>query len=120
MGKEIEVVILSKEIVKPSSPTAQHLRTLQLSFLDQLASIHYITFVLFYPNTQNNDANTMSAEKSQLKKSLSDTLTHFHPLAGWLEDNASINCNDDRAEFVAAQVNCPVSKVLGQPNMEIF
>ncbi|ONI30186.1 hypothetical protein PRUPE_1G235900 [Prunus persica] len=45
---KVEVEVISKEIIKPSSPTPDHLRYLQLSFLDQLAPPVYNPFVLFY------------------------------------------------------------------------
>ncbi|KAE8123970.1 hypothetical protein FH972_018883 [Carpinus fangiana] len=43
----MNVEIISKEIIKPSSPTPHHLRTHKLSFLDQFPPTTYIPIILF-------------------------------------------------------------------------
>ncbi|BBG93943.1 hypothetical protein Prudu_002102 [Prunus dulcis] len=45
---EIEVELITKETIKPSSPTPHHLHHHQLSFLDQLAPHAYVPFLYFY------------------------------------------------------------------------
>uniref|UniRef100_A0A6N2KB76 Uncharacterized protein n=1 Tax=Salix viminalis TaxID=40686 RepID=A0A6N2KB76_SALVM len=37
-GINMEIQIISKEIIKPSAPTPHHLRTYKLSAVDQLAA----------------------------------------------------------------------------------
>ncbi|OAY47916.1 stemmadenine O-acetyltransferase [Manihot esculenta] len=110
----MEVQIISKHIVKPSSSTPQHLRTYVLSLLDQLAPPVYIPMILFYSET--GDGN--SCQKShRLKTSLSKTLTHFYPFAGRLKDGFSVDCNDEGASFVEANVAGEMSMILEEPDM---
>lgn len=45
----INVKILEKETIKPSSPTPLHLRNLTLSFNDQFEPDIYVPLLLFYP-----------------------------------------------------------------------
>lgn len=108
---KIEVEVISRETIKPSCPTPDHLRRYQLSFLDQIAPPVYMPLVLFYP------ADTLSrSEKSdQLKKSLSQTLTRFYPLAGRVKDNLYVDCNDEGIPYVEAQVSCQLSDVISDP-----
>ncbi|EEF47530.1 3'-N-debenzoyl-2'-deoxytaxol N-benzoyltransferase, putative [Ricinus communis] len=111
MGVEVEFI--SQELIKPSSPTPDHLRHFQLSFLDQIQVPVWMPFVLFYskePNTSN------LARCNQLKKSLSKTLTIFYPLAGRVNNNTSIHCNDEGVLFVEAQANCQLSDILRNAN----
>ncbi|KAE8123967.1 hypothetical protein FH972_018880 [Carpinus fangiana] len=52
----MKVEIISKEIIKPSSPTLPHdLRNLKGSFLDQLAPTTYIPIILFYQPKSGHD-----------------------------------------------------------------
>ncbi|KAJ9542120.1 hypothetical protein OSB04_028626 [Centaurea solstitialis] len=41
--KVMEIEIISKESIKPSSPTPHHLKTFELSILDQLVMDPYVT-----------------------------------------------------------------------------
>ncbi|KAG2667860.1 hypothetical protein I3843_15G130000 [Carya illinoinensis] len=92
------VEISSKETIKPSSPTPQHLRNHNLSFIDQLA-----------PNIS-----------SQLKKSLEQTLNRFYPLAGTIKEDNFVDCNDNGVEFSEALVGGQLSDVLQQFDTEIL
>nr|TKR65681.1 hypothetical protein D5086_0000319150 [Populus alba] len=96
----MEVQIISKEILKPSSSTPQHLRTYKLSVLDQLAPPLYIPIILFYSPASEN----LCKNSDHLKESFSRTLTHFYPFAGRIKDGFSVDCNDDGAEFIEARV----------------
>ncbi|XP_050204709.1 stemmadenine O-acetyltransferase-like [Mercurialis annua] len=106
---KIEVEFLSKELIKPSSPTPDHLRHLQLSFLDQIQAPVCMPFVLFY--TKDPDF-TNSERCNMLKTSLSKALTTFYPLAGRVRNNTYIDCNDEGVLFVEAQANFPLSNIL--------
>ncbi|KAK2660882.1 hypothetical protein Ddye_007417 [Dipteronia dyeriana] len=55
-----------------------------------------------------------------LKKSLSDTLTRFYPLAGKIKDDLSIECNDEGAYFVETRVNCCLDECLNQPDIVLL
>ncbi|XP_031124193.1 acylsugar acyltransferase 3-like [Ipomoea triloba] len=104
------VSILRKSIVKPSSPTPISLRTHSLSYIDQALSHMYIPFAFFFPKPQQQ---TITNNISQaIQTSLSKTLTAYYPYAGFLRDNASVDCNDTGVEFIDARIHCPMSDVL--------
>ncbi|GMP97902.1 hypothetical protein CsSME_00045989 [Camellia sinensis var. sinensis] len=122
---EVKVDVISRETIKPSSPTPHHLRTHKLSSRDQHATFLYLPVAFFYaPSTthatfgggdDNGDKyDDVFREISQrLKVSLSETLTHFYPLAGRLKNNLSVDCNDEGVDFFEARVinNCRVSDI---------
>ncbi|KAJ9555424.1 hypothetical protein OSB04_010038 [Centaurea solstitialis] len=96
--------IISREIIKPSSPTPSHLRTHNLSLLDQIATNTFMPMVAFYPNTDISGSS--DAKMCELKNSLSQTLTKYYPFAGRHAKVAPsyVDCNDDGAAFVEASV----------------
>ncbi|KAI3725542.1 hypothetical protein L1987_65332 [Smallanthus sonchifolius] len=112
----MELEVISKENIKPSSPTPPHLKTFNLSILDQLITTPYIPIILYYPN--HNGENVLQALKKSmlLKKSLSKTLTQFYPLAGTTKDHLSIDCNDVGASYVLALVHGRCDDFLRQPD----
>ncbi|KAK1565348.1 hypothetical protein Q3G72_024546 [Acer saccharum] len=113
------VKIITRETIKPSSPTPDHLRNYNLCLLDQLCPSMYSPIVLFYSAINPN--KKISNEKSHLdllKKSLSETLTHFYPFAGRFKDSFTIDCNDDGAVFVEAHVHGDMSAILKKPEID--
>ncbi|MCL7036330.1 hypothetical protein MKW94_030827 [Papaver nudicaule] len=103
----MKVQVISKEIIKPSTPTLPHLRNFKLSLLDQLLPPFYIPILIFYPaNTSNGD---QSSKTKVLKKSLSETLTRYYPIAGRLKDNMVVECNDEGVDYMEAKVNAVMS-----------
>ncbi|XP_016184928.1 vinorine synthase-like [Arachis ipaensis] len=112
--EEVKVEIISKENIKPSSPTPSHLKTFKHSFLDQLVPFPHATIILFY--TSQNPFE-FSERLELLKQSLSETLTQFYPFAGKIKDDLSIDCNDEGANFVVVKVNCSISKFLKKPDL---
>ncbi|KAM6589538.1 hypothetical protein CsatA_012143 [Cannabis sativa] len=116
----MKVNIVSKEMIKPTSPTPNHLCSYQLSFLDQISPPVYNHFVMFYNHekydTSNNGAELSIVEISnKLKTSLSHALTLFYPLAGRLKENASsVECNDMGVPFIEAKVSSQLSDFLTQ------
>ncbi|XVF49689.1 hypothetical protein PTKIN_Ptkin04bG0033300 [Pterospermum kingtungense] len=113
----MKVQIISTETIKPSSPTPHHLRTHKLSLFDQLAPPVYIPTVLFYSPTTEISPTKKSG---LLKHSLSKTLTHFYPFAGRVKDCYTIDCNDDGATYIEAQVDSDMSEVLKEPGMDML
>ncbi|XP_050209221.1 stemmadenine O-acetyltransferase-like [Mercurialis annua] len=112
MARKVEIT--QRETIKPSSPTPIHLKILNLSLLEQLTPFYYIPLVLFYP------ANC-SEKAPKLKKSLSETLTHFYPLAGRIKGNTYVECEDQGVDFIEAKINCPLSDILKNPNqLDLF
>ncbi|WCJ38667.1 HXXXD-type acyl-transferase family protein [Euphorbia peplus] len=114
MATKVEIV--SKEIIKPSSPTPKHLQNFKLSLLDQLAPVCYGPLLFFYSNVVAKNTSEIS---HKLKKSLSLTLTRFYPLAGRIRnDDAVVDCNDDGVIWVDAKVNSLLSDFLENPDAE--
>jgi hypothetical protein len=82
---KMEVEIISKECIKPSSPTPPSLKTYKLSLLDQVVPSAYIPMIFFYPmnkSISHSVVDIVSQRSHLLKQSLSNTLTRFYPFAG--------------------------------------
>lgn len=108
----MDLQILSRKLIKPSTPTPQHSSSYTLSFFDQIALQVHVPRVYFYSNNGNtiNDHNTIS---NQLEKSLSKTLTRFYPLAGrFSSDGQSVDCLDQGVEFLLGRANYQLAKFL--------
>lgn len=114
---KMEVGIVSKEQVKPSSPTPSHLKTFKFSLLDQLILAPYGPVILFYPINNRSNLSNIPKRLELLKKSLSEILTLYYPLAGKIKDDLCIDCNDEGAYFVETQVNVCLSEFLSQPDL---
>ncbi|KAL6533109.1 hypothetical protein OROMI_027221 [Orobanche minor] len=114
----MDVQILSTEIIKPSSPTPHHLRHFKPSFLDQTSAPFYIPLTLFY-NTKF-DLGDDSQIHIHLKKSLSETLNIFYPLAGRIQDMFTILCNDDGVCYTEAKANFTLSEFLHRPDLNLL
>ncbi|XWS69156.1 hypothetical protein CRYUN_Cryun04dG0155500 [Craigia yunnanensis] len=112
---KLEVELISKEIVKPSSPTPDQLRRYQLSFLDQITPPIYNPMVFFYPEICETQANkTKTSDK--LKLSISNALAYFYPLAGRIMENQLfVDCNDEGIPFLEARVKCQLSDFIKNP-----
>ncbi|XVF02657.1 hypothetical protein REPUB_Repub04eG0193300 [Reevesia pubescens] len=112
---KLEVEVISKEIIKPSSPTPDRLRSYQLSFLDQLTPPVYNLKVIFYMEVCDTEANKINTS-DKLKQSISNALTYFYPLAGRIMENQLfVDCNDDGVPFVEARVKCQLSDFIKNP-----
>ncbi|KDP30966.1 hypothetical protein JCGZ_11342 [Jatropha curcas] len=115
----VNVLIVSRETIKPSSPTPQNLKCFKLSLLDQLAPAAYVPMILYYAPTA--DSIVKNQERiNLLKKSLSQTLTKFYPLAGRVKQNLFIECNDQGIDFIEAKLNCSLSDILRRPEAHIL
>ncbi|KGN51705.1 stemmadenine O-acetyltransferase [Cucumis sativus] len=109
----VEIEIVSKETIKPSSPTPEHLRRYSLSFLDQVTVDVYNPMVYFYPA---GGSATPAEISDHLKTSLSHVLTHYYPLAGKVNyDEFFIDCNDNGVPFIETKINCRLSDVMNTP-----
>ncbi|PON64729.1 Transferase [Parasponia andersonii] len=102
----MKVQVISKKIIKPSSPTPDQLRRYQLSFLDQISPRAYSPFIYFYALNDNDSesSDNIADISNKLKKSLSKALTLFYPLAGRFTDNYFVQCNDDGVPYFEALV----------------
>nr|GMD33562.1 vinorine synthase-like [Ipomoea batatas] len=112
----LKVELVSKEMmIKPSSPTPPHLKTLKLSFLDQTSPPVFIPLIFFFHHAPVDDHDRSS---QLLKQSLSKVLTLFYPLAGRIKGNDFIECSDDGALWVEARVHGFLKDVIENPLME--
>ncbi|PIN02019.1 Salutaridinol 7-O-acetyltransferase [Handroanthus impetiginosus] len=115
---KMEVEIISKDHIKPSSPTPHHLKTHKLSLLDQIVPPIYVPLVLYYPNLDHKPKNAdfISQTTQILKQSLSSTLSRFYPLAGRVRDSLSIDCNDEGVLFVVTKFPYHLLDFLKKPD----
>lgn len=104
-------------MIEPSSPTPHNQTSLKLSLLDQLfPPTLYPTIIYFYSSDHYFPSNVSES----FQTSLSKALVHFYPLAGRLNGPASIDCNDQGAYFLDAQVNCQLSNLLKLPEHSLL
>ena len=103
---EVKLEETGREVIKPSSP-APHDR-LQLSVLDLTCPAIYVATTFLYKSTARESPEIISR---RLKISLSETLSHFYPLAG-RQDGLSICCNDEGVIFTEARTDLLLSDFL--------
>ncbi|XP_030937125.1 stemmadenine O-acetyltransferase-like [Quercus lobata] len=116
---KVEVSIISKETIKPSSPTLQHLKPYKLTLFDQVTPLTYFPIVFFYP--MSTDLNlSISQIIEQLKNSLSDTLSIFYPFSGSIKDNLFVHNFDTGVPFLEARVNCCMSDFLKHQDTDLL
>jgi shikimate O-hydroxycinnamoyltransferase len=111
----MEVQILSRKLIAPSSPTPPHLQNLKVSCFDQLAPSIYLPCIFYYPaDGENNEKRS-----KEMEKSLAETLSLFYPLGGrYIKDEFSVECNDMGAEFLEAKVGGFLSQLLEREERE--
>ncbi|XP_026377868.1 vinorine synthase-like [Papaver somniferum] len=111
MGMKVEVI--SRETIKPSSLTPFNLKNLTISFLDQTTPPVPVPILLFY-HASDIGKNVLE-QSNDLKKSLSETLTYFYPLAGTIgKDNKIVDCDDYGVEYLETRVDVRLSEVLSK------
>ncbi|XP_021858584.2 vinorine synthase-like [Spinacia oleracea] len=112
---ELQVEIVSRETIRPETPTLPEFKHYKLSLLDQLSPLVYgIEFTCYAP--PNNKLDDEHCSIAHLKKSLSKALSRFYPLAGRLTaDESTIDCNDEGTPFVEDRCKCPLSLFLHAP-----
>ncbi|KAK4268315.1 hypothetical protein QN277_024990 [Acacia crassicarpa] len=113
---KMDVEIISKEIVKPSFPTPQHLRHYHLSFLDQLSPQINNSWVYFFNTHQTSKPFNIADASNHLKNSLSQVLSYFYPLAGRLTNTNFVDCNDDGVPYIETRVRCRLRHVIDNPS----
>ncbi|KAK8640008.1 hypothetical protein V6N13_138374 [Hibiscus sabdariffa] len=115
---EIKSEIVSRQTIKPSTPTPPHLKTFKLSLLDQIFPAIHINMNFFYPS--DNTSHDFFHKSNLLQHSISKTLSLFYPLAGRLPDAATIDCNDQGAFFVESKVNIQLPHFVNQPDLKLM
>ncbi|KAI3878194.1 hypothetical protein MKX03_009721 [Papaver bracteatum] len=109
----MKVEVISREIIKPSSLTPLNLKTFTISFLDQITPPVPVPILLFYH--ASDIGKSVLEQSNDLKKSLSETLTHFYPLAGTIgKDNKIVDCDDYGVEYLETRVDVRLSEVLSK------
>lgn len=69
--------------------------------------------IFFYENKEGNKESLDICHVSTgLKKSLSETLNHYYPLAGRIKDGATIECDDQGACLTEARVDSRLQELL--------
>nr|AIW81432.1 alcohol acetyltransferase [Lavandula x intermedia]UQZ10113.1 BAHD57 [Lavandula angustifolia] len=108
-------MIITKQILRPSSPTPQAFKNHKLSYLDQIQAPIYIPLLFFYKNEESKYPDQIS---QRFKQSLSEILTIFYPLAGTMRHNSFVDCNDRGVEFVEVRVHARLAQFIQDPKME--
>lgn len=116
----MKVKILSKKLVKPSTPTPNDHRNFRISFTDEMAPTMNGPLVIYYTGNQTNGINSSNPNcfKRSLENSLAEVLPQFYPLAGrYNKETRTIDCNDQGAEYLEAEIDCRMDQLLG-PEMK--
>ncbi|KAJ6289779.1 hypothetical protein OIU78_025651 [Salix suchowensis] len=109
----MRVAIVSRKFITPSSSTPPHLRSCEISALDQLIPPVYGGFTCFYPADGNIQGAKHSERRKQLEESLSKILTLYYPAAGrYVEEKLLVDCNDKGVEYLEADVSGRLSQIL--------
>ncbi|KAG5596372.1 hypothetical protein H5410_037604 [Solanum commersonii] len=110
------LALISKKIIKPSSPTPLSHRIKKHSIFDQLNPCSYISFGMFFPKQYNPTLPVDPTHISTiLENSLSRALTSYYPLAGTIRDDGlHVECNDVGAKFLEAKIDCPMSEIFNR------
>jgi len=113
----MEIEILSRETIKPSSPTPSHLKLYPLSFIDNIICRNYLPLLYFYNPNGSRDQNSKT---SQLRKSLSQLLSKYYPFAGRIKDKITIECNDQGVSFLVAKIKNKLSEIHQNPTEKLL
>ena len=113
----MEIELLSRETIKPSSPTPSHLKLYPLSFIDNIVSRNYVSLLYFYNPNKIIDQNS---KISQLRKSLSQLLSKYYHFAGRIKDKITIECNDQGVLFLVTKVKNKLSEILQNPTEKLL
>ncbi|KAJ6332907.1 hypothetical protein OIU77_008872 [Salix suchowensis] len=115
----MDICIISKELIKPTSPSIHHLLPFKLSLMDQLFPTTYIPMVFFYPANNSQDFKGLQIS-TQLRRSLSQTLSTFYPLSGRVRNNSIIESFEKGAPFVETRVKGSLFDFLKEPQLNLL
>ncbi|XP_048231404.1 stemmadenine O-acetyltransferase-like [Ricinus communis] len=119
MEQKMQVDIVTREVIKPSSPSIHHNKPFRLSLFNQLTPTTYTPLIFFYPSTNPNFNITQTL--IHLKKSLSQTLTLYYPISGRIVDNLfTDHFNEGVPFFVARVTGLELSDFLKNPELELL
>lgn len=90
---------MSRQCIKPSSPTPIHLMFYKLCLLDHYQNHRYLSLFFYYALNLSRAAvniDLILSNRLQLpNQSQSETLVQYYPLVGNLTEIYSIDCNDE-------------------------
>ncbi|XP_027108872.1 pelargonidin 3-O-(6-caffeoylglucoside) 5-O-(6-O-malonylglucoside) 4'''-malonyltransferase-like [Coffea arabica] len=114
----MEVKVLSRKLIQPSTPTPHDLRNFRIAFTDEMSPTANVPLILYYVNNSSK-ADDKTRIKQLLETSLAQVLPQFYPLAGrYVEESRLIDCRDQGVHYAEAQVlNCHLHQLLG-PEMK--
>ncbi|KAJ9182460.1 hypothetical protein P3X46_006455 [Hevea brasiliensis] len=115
----MEVAIISREVIKPSSPIIHHQEPYMLSLFNQLTPTTYSPLILFYTTIDANPRN-ITQKLIKLNKSLSETLNLYYPFSGRLVDNLYIDRFNEGVPFFVAHVCGRLSDILKYPEIQFL
>nr|QBG82627.1 salAT-like protein [Papaver somniferum] len=117
------VEVISKETIKPTTPTPSQLKNFNLSLLVQCFPLYYyVPIILFYPASVANSTGSSNHhdDLDLLKTSLSKTLVHFYP---WLLlPSEVVSASVPKEALVIVQVNmfdCGVTAICSSVSHKI-
>ncbi|XP_057747543.1 acyltransferase Pun1-like [Arachis stenosperma] len=108
----MEMELIYKETMKPSSGTPPHLKTYPLSFLDVTTPAQYMPMIYFYHPKQ---IENQESKLALLKKSLPEALSMYYPIAGRFKGRLAIDCNDQGVPLLVTKLKCHLSHFLNNP-----
>ncbi|CAL1374205.1 unnamed protein product [Linum trigynum] len=118
----MDVRIVSRELVKPSSPeTIQTKPPHRFCLFDQLTPLTFSPLILFYANPDHNNPN-LASFLHRLKRSLAETLNIYYPFSGRTgPGNLVIDSFNAGLPFTLAHViDCRLSQFLKRKETELL
>ncbi|BBN12820.1 hypothetical protein MPTK1_5g23180 [Marchantia polymorpha subsp. ruderalis] len=120
-GVSLRAKMIRKTLVHPAQPTAAENEWLPLSNLDRVVTPTFSSVIHFYDGAVS-EARSFECVVGGLKKSLSEALVYFFPLAGRLElrDDGlvDLHCNDAGAVFIEMSLGVELAEVGGAQTMD--
>ena len=114
----MEIELISRESIKPYTPTPPRHKIHSLSFIDHIVARNYVPAIYFYPTdaSEHEDDEYQGTKISMLKKSLSQVLSIYYPFAGRYKDQRSIECNDQGVPLLVTRIKGNLSRILHNPS----
>ncbi|XP_022878943.1 pelargonidin 3-O-(6-caffeoylglucoside) 5-O-(6-O-malonylglucoside) 4'''-malonyltransferase-like isoform X2 [Olea europaea var. sylvestris] len=105
----MKVKILSRKLIKPCTPTPETRQRYKIASIDEINPTMNVVGILYYPF---NDK--MEHVLNKMEESLAQVLPQFYPFAGrYIKKAYSVDCNDEGAEYVEAQVDSELLDIIG-------
>ncbi|KAL5546700.1 hypothetical protein UlMin_006387 [Ulmus minor] len=116
MERETKIQIISRNTIKPSTPTSHQRREFKLSLLEKTYPSIYGSMIFFYTSSTKINGHSSIF----LQNSLAKTLVHFYPFAGRLKGDDLVYCDDEGAYFLEAQTASQLCDFLGKPDPKLL